>query len=578
MMDKTDVARVLREMSYLLRTAKASIYQARAYERAADQLLQVRAPLEELVHKGKLRDIPGVGRSLEQAITELVYTGRLNSHERLRSEYSPFVGQLAELPGVGPKKALTLWRSLKVESFEALEQAIHDGRLDHVRGFGRKTQALLLSGLTSRVEPQPRKHRLVEGLAAARLLIAELRSNALVERAELAGAARRYCETIEGVELLVASSRPEAVLDDFVHSGQVFETAERTKNSVTVRLYRPALAVRLSVCEPQDFIGRWVVETGSPSHIEDLRTQALERQLDLNLEGLHRGAEKLFFNDESSFYGALGCSYVPPELREGSGEMAAASSGKIPTLIERVDILGVVHSHSTWSDGNASLEQMANAARERGYRYLTVTDHSPTAFYAGGLTVDELRRQWDEIDALNERLSGFKLLKGTESDITATGTLDYPDQILENLDVVIGSVHARYKMDEERMTRRILAALDSPHLHVLGHLTGRLLTSRPAYGLRVDEVFEKAARNGVAIEVNGSPYRLDIDASLVRRALDAGVKLVVSADAHSIKELDNVGFAVGTARKGWATSTNVLNTLSSEAFCQTLRGMRTQNP
>jgi DNA polymerase (family 10) len=573
-MDKAGVVRVFREMSYLLRAAKANGYKSRAYERAADGLVELRGPLEEVMKQGKLKDIPGIGESLERAIQELMQTGQLRSYERLRSQYSPFVAQLAELPGLGNKRALALWRLLKIESFEALERAIHDGRLKDLRGFGPKTQALLLRGLGSMHEPRPQRYRLVEGLDASRLVLQELRSNSLVQRAELAGKARRFCETIDDVHLLVATARPGQVLDHFSNSGQVFETKVREANSITVQLYRPSLPVRVDVCKPDEFISRWLEATGSPEHVQGLRARALKKQLTFDVQGLHGRSRPCSIPDEAAFYRALGCSYIPPELREGTGEIDVAASSKLPAPLELEDVKGLVHSHSQWSDGNASLEDMASAARDRGYQYMTVTDHSPTAFYAGGVSVDALRRQWDEIDSLNARMPGFRLLKGTESDITAGGTLDYPDNILEQLDVVIGSVHARYQMDEDRMTQRILAAMDSPYLHILGHLTGRLLLSRPAYALRLDEIFTKAARNHIAIEVNGSPFRLDIGAELVRRALKAGVKLVLSADSHSVKEIGNTAYAIGTARKGWATRADVLNTLSAQTFCETLKEMR----
>lgn len=420
-MDKNGVARVLREMSQLLRTAKASAYKSRAYERAADQLLELHAPLEEMVGKGKLRSIPGIGRSLEHAITELVLTGKLSTYDQLRSQYSPFVAQLAELPGLGPKRALALWRLLKIESLDALEQAIHEGRLENVRGFGPKTRALLLRGLMSRHERQPHRYRLVEGVGAAKLLLAELRSNSSVERAELAGDARRFCETIDGIQLLVASNQPGPVLDDFSRSVHVFEVKSRSENSLTGQLFRPSLPVRIDICTPGAFVFRWVKETGSEGHIEGLHARAVERGVDLNAGKLDRGTRRLSFESEAEVYDALGCAFITPEMREGMGEIEAAERGNLPVPIELDDVIGLVHSHSTWSDGNASLEQMARAACEKGYRYMTVTDHSPTAFYARGLTIDSLQRQWEEIDSLNERFPRFRLLKGTESDITAGG-------------------------------------------------------------------------------------------------------------------------------------------------------------
>jgi DNA polymerase (family 10) len=436
-----------------------------------------------------------------------------------------------------------------------------------VRGFGPKLQAQLLEGLKQVRTVTPQRFRIKDALLAGEALLRELRENPSVERAELTGETRRFCETVERVELLVSTRTPGPVLEGFAGSGLAFETLSRTPDSATVRLYERDLVASLSVCAPEDWATTLFMQTGSPAHV----AQVLERA---GSQGVTLEGKGTRLRSEAALYGALGLELVPPELREGEGELELAASASLPCLVEGPEVLGVVHSHSTWSDGNASLEEMAIAARDAGYQYLTVTEHSPTAFYAGGLSVDALERLLDEVAALNARLHGITLLTGVESDITAAGQLDYPDAILARLDVVIGSIHARHKMDEEKMTARILSAMDSPYLHILGHLTGRLIQSRPPYAIRTGEIMAKAAERGIAIEVNGSPSRLDIRASQVREALAAGVKLVLSADSHSVGEIGNLRYALGVARKGGASRADILNTLPAAQFVQTLHAMR----
>lgn len=575
-MDRDQVVRALREIATLLRLLGESEYRARAYERGAKRLEQVQGDLAEWVKRGTLTDLPGIGSGLAAQISELVTTGRSSQLDALRANLPPGILDLVKLPSFGPKKAVAVWQAIGAGDLDSLERACREQRLRTVKGFSAQSEAKLLEAIVAlrTAPPPPSRALLGHALPLARELAASLRERVTVERLELAGGLRRGQEELDDGVLVVASPRPQEVLDAAARLPQVARLVERDERHVTLRLFEHDQILDVLAVPDVEFATALLFATGSSAHVERLRAIAEGRGLTLQPSGLFRGEARIDTPDEAAIYGALGLAFVPPELRENQGELEAAAEGRLPPLIEPEAIAGVVHSHSTWSDGAATLEEMARAAMARGLRYLTVTEHSPTASYAGGVQLERLQRLWDEIDALNERLDGFRLLKGAESDILPDGSLDYPDAVLERLDLVIGSIHNRHKMDEDAMTRRILRALEHPSLHILGHATGRLLQRREPYQVRMDEVIAAAARHGVAIEVNGSPHRLDLEAGSVRTALAAGVKLVCSADAHSVRELDNLDYAVITARRGGARAEDVLNTLEADAFLAALRGLK----
>jgi DNA polymerase (family X) len=487
-----------------------------------------------------------------------------------------------KVPDLGPRKAAQLWNDLGIADVDALEKACQAHQLRGLKGFGEKSESKILAGIEvyRRAVANPERRRLGEALAMAEALLHDVQRIPGVQRAALGGSVRRFCETVADVDLIASSADPAgipAVMDAFAANGQMREVLAKGDSKCSVRLFRNDLQVDLRVVPDEDFATALHHFTGSKAHHIRLRGLAQDRGLKISEWGVHRGDEKLPVPDEPALYELLGMQYVPPELREDWGEVEAALEHKLPQdLVSIPDIAGNVHSHSTWSDGRNSLEEMANTARAMGLRYLTVTEHSQSAGYAGGLTYERLQRQWAEIDALNEKLAphGFRLLKGIEADILEDGRLDFPDHVLEQLEIVIGSIHVRHGLDEEAMTRRVLAAFDNPYLHVLGHATGRLINERAAYGLKMEAVMDRAAEKGVAIEVNGSPHRMDIKADYVRMALQRGVRLVASTDAHATSELGFLTYSVGTARKGWARRGDVLNTQPADQFLATLRSMR----
>jgi DNA polymerase (family 10) len=574
--DKATVAQVLRDISLLLQMKGESVFRSRAYDTAADRIVGLGEDLGALVREGRLQELPGIGQATADKVSELVTTGKLAWFESLKAEFPPGVLELVRVPELGPKKALALARQLGVDGVDALEKACREGRVRQLSGFGEKSEAKLLDGIALYRRTVNSRRLLGEALPVAERILESVKAAPGVIRASLGGSVRRRAETIGDVDLIASAPDASAVFDAFTRSPEVAQVIGRGESKCSVRLHERDLQVDLRVLPDEDFATALHHFTGSKGHHVRLRGLAQERGLKISEWGVHdANGQKLSVPDEAALYRLLGMQYIPPELREDSGEIEAALAGKLPEdLVTLEDIQGAVHAHSTWSDGKNSLEEMARAAQALGLKYLTVTEHSQAAIYAGGLKEDDLRRQWDEIDRVNETVRGVRLLKGIEVDILESGALDYSDGILERLEVVIGSIHVRHGMDEEQMTRRLLQAFDNPHLHILGHPTGRLLQSREPYPLRMEAVLDKAAERGVTVEVNGKPERLDLKTEHVRQALQRGVKLVVSADAHKVADLGNLAFAVATARRGWARKGDILNTLPAEGFVDTLRTRR----
>lgn len=574
MMDKAEVARCLREISLYLQLKGENAFKSRAYDIASDRLLGLTEDLGALVASGRLEELPGIGEALARKISELWTTGRLAYLDGLRAEFPAGILEVVKIQDLGPRKAAALWRELQVGDVASLEQACKAGRVRALKGFGEKTERKILDGIALFKTGQERK-RLGDALPMAQALLERVLATPGVIRASIAGSVRRHRETVADVDL-IASARLEdtpSVLEAFATHPAVATVLGRGESKCSVRLQREALQVDLRVLPDEDFATALHHFTGSKAHHLRLRSRAQDLGLKISEWGVHRGEEKLPVREEADLYALLGLQYVPPELREDAGELEAAERRALPgDLVQVDDVRGVVHSHSTWSDGRNTLEEMATAAAAAGMTYLTVTEHSQTSSYARGLTPDDLKRQWEQIDRINERLAGrLRLLRGLEVDILEDGALDMPDALLDQLEVVIGSIHQRHGLDEDQMTDRVLRAFDHPRMQILGHPTGRLIGSRAPYPLKIDAILDKAAQTGVAIEVNGNPERLDIKDEYVRKAVSRGVKLVVSSDSHSVDELCNYRFAVGTARRGWATRELVLNAHPLDVFVGRLR-------
>jgi DNA polymerase (family X) len=576
--DKDSVIQVLRDLSLLLQLKGENTFKVRAYDTAADRLAGTSHDLKTLVQDGRLQELPGIGQGLAEKITELVTTGKLGFYEELKAEYPPGLLEMLKLPDVGPKKVIALWNELKVGSVADLERACREGRVRELKGFGVKSEAKILEGIALHQRVQGKRKLLGDVLPTVDSLLERLKAVPGVVRVSPAGSVRRRAETVGDVDLLASAPEAGPVLDALASAPGVAVVLGKGESKCSVRMTQEDLQVDLRVLPDEDFATALHHFTGSKAHHVRLRGLGQDRGMKISEWGVHReDGTKLPVPDEAALYRLLGMQYVPPELREDTGEIEAALAGTLPEdLISLEDVLGVVHCHSTWSDGKHTLEEMARAAKAMGLQYLTVTEHSQTSIYAGGLKEDDLKRQWEEIDRVNEAVPGFRLLKGIEVDILETGALDYSDSLLEQLEVVIGSIHIRHGMNEDQMTKRLLNAMDRPGLNILGHPTGRLIHERDPYPLRMEEVLDKAAERGVVVEVNGKPARLDLKTEHVRQAVQRGVKLVVSADAHKKEDLRHLAFSVATARRGWARKGDILNTLPADQFISKLKALRLQ--
>lgn len=552
MIDKLDVARALREIGLLLQLQGENKFRARAYETGARAVEELREELGALVDERRLTSVPGIGPALAATIAEIWSTGRSSQLERLRREVPPGALELAEVPGLSFVKIKQLADALGIDSVAALKRACVEGRLREVKGFGAKTEQKILAGI-ERWERRDDRVRLVDALEEIEPLVAHLRRHPAAARVELCGSLRRWRETIGDADFVVASDAPDAIIAHLLAWPQAIRTVEQTARDAIVRL-SSGLHVELHVVPPSEFAPALVRATGSPAHVA--RLQEL---------GALRGS------DEREVYANLALAYVAPELREDAGEIEAARDGTVPqNLIEIGDIRGMTHCHTVYSDGKHTVEEMAREAEAMGMQYITITDHSPAAHYAGGVTLDRLKRQWDEIARVQETVK-VRLLRGTESDILEDGALDYPDAILEQMDVIIASIHSRMKMDEATMTRRIVNAMKQPVFKIWGHALGRLILRRDPFACDVDAVLDAIAGSRAAIEINGDPYRLDLAPEHVRRARARGIRFVISTDAHSIANLHNLRFGVHTARRGWLRKHEVLNALPVDDFLRAVK-------
>jgi DNA polymerase (family X) len=569
-LDRAVIVARLREIASLLELHGGNRYKVRAFERGARALEASREPIVALVEEERLTALPGIGSALASQITELVRTGRSELLESLRAGLPRGVLELSQVGGIGLHVLRELHDTLGIATIDDLRRAAEEGRLQGVKGFGAKKEARILEAI-SRYESRAPAVPLAEGQKLADALIGEISELDGVREAYLAGSLRRSVELAVDVDLVVSAARPAAVARAIAGLPRVASIEQRGASSLRLRL-ADGTRIDVAVVLPPSLPTAMVHATGSPAHHERLKRLAEDRGLRLDARSLVdvRTGERLRLEDEADVYHALGISLVPPELREDQGEIEAALRGDPFDLVEVDDLRGFVHCHTTWSDGRGSIEEMARAAEARGASFLTITDHSKAAHYAGGLDLDRLRRQWDEIDEVQDRV-GIRLLKGTEADILADGALDWPDRVLESLDLVIASVHNRHHQDEAKMTERVLRAMRHPIFKIWGHPLGRLVTSRPPIPLRVEAVLDALAESRGAIEINGDPRRLDLEPRWSRLARERGIPFVLSVDAHSVRDLDNARYAAGMARRAGVRRAEVLNARPLAAFARAVR-------
>ena len=559
-----EAAIFIEEYGVLLELSGANAFRVRAYTNAVRTLEMLETPLDALIAAGTLGEVKGIGKSVGELVLEFADTGTATAYEELRASVPDGLLDMLRVPGLGPRKIIAIREALGIEDLDALALACGDGKLAELKGFGKKTQENILKGIEY-IRAHRGRFRADVARESTQTLFDTLQALPQTQRIEVAGSLRRAKETVKDVDFVVSANEPQVISNAFVAHPAVAEITAQGETKSSVRLNN-GMQVDLRVVPDGEFPYILHHFTGSKEHNVALRARAQGQGLKINEYGLYHGEERVECIDETAFFAAMGLAYIPPELREGLGEIEAAAENALPELLTAADIRGMLHVHSTYSDGADSIEAMALAVRERGYDYLGMADHSQAAAYAGGLNVDAVKRQWDEIARLNEKLAPFRIFKGIESDILGDGSLDYTDDILEQFEYIVVSVHSQFNLDRAKMTARIIRAIEHPCATIVGHLTGRLLLDREGYDVDVDQIIEAAARCGVAIEINAHPARLDIDWRHVKKARDHGVQIAVNTDAHSTGGLDNLPYGIGIARKGWLRAKDVPNALDCEAI------------
>lgn len=585
-LDKFAIAAALQEISSLMELkGGVSRFKARAYQTGARAIAAVAGDIGRLIQENRLTAIPGIGDALASQVKQLHLTGSSSVLEGLRKEFPPGIVELSGLPGLTTAKVARLHEALGVTSIAQLQAAAEAGKVREVKGFGAKTEQRLLEIIADhdRDHKTEKRFHIHHAQRIGEQSLNYLKAARGLKEATLAGSLRRWKETVGTIRIVASSNKPEALVEHFLRFPLIVKVEDQNDNSCSVQLAEgPRVSLRAVL--PNQFALALFWETGAEAHVNKLLEIASRKGLDLNRQSLKikinraakgkslsSGRRPLEIRNESDVYPLLHMQYVPPELREDEGEIEAALNKTLPEdLVTLDDIQGMVHCHTTYSDGKHSIEEMARAAEAMGMKYLTITDHSPTAFYAGGLKLDRLQRQWDEIGETQEKVK-IKLLKGTESDILADGRLDYPDPVLEKFDVVIASIHSRYKMNSEKMTKCLVTAMRQPLFKIWGHALGRLIQRRPPFECDIERVLDVIAESRAAIEVNGDPFRLDMEPRWVREARKRNIKFVISVDAHSTGALHNLKYGVGMARRGWLSRGEVLNTLGVKAFVKVVR-------
>jgi len=570
-MKNSEVARVFQDIADFLELKGEIPFKIRAYQKAVRSIEYLPVELEQLMKEGKLREVPGIGEAIAKKITELLTTGRLEYYERLRAEFPEGISTLLGIPGIGPKTAMRLSTELGIRSVEELETAIVEGKVASLFRLGDRTAENILRHLQS-MRTKEQRTPIGVALPLVEDIMSSLRQRSDLHNLTPAGSLRRFRETIGDIDLMGTAEDGETVIDAFAKLPQVKEVLVKGGTKASIISHHD-LQVDLRVVEHDAFGSLLQYFTGSKQHNIALRERGHRQGLKLSEYGITdlRSGRLEKFATEEDFYHRLGLQLVPPELREGQQEVERAEQGAIPELVKLSDIKGDLHVHTNWSDGRDSLEAMAMAAREMGYQYIAITDHSVGRGIAHGLSEERVREQMTEISRLNERLGDLRILTGIEVDIRADGSLDLPEELLKELDVVIAGVHSAMGQEQERMTQRVLRAIQNPHVDIIAHPTCRLLGEREPVALDLEVIFPAAAQTGTILEINAMPDRLDLKDIHIFRAKELGVKLEIGTDAHSTQHLSYMRFGVGIARRGWCEAQHLLNTLPVEAVLASLK-------
>ena len=572
-MKNREIARIFSEIADIMEIKKDNIFKIRAYRKAALNLDGFNRDLAQLSHK-ELLEIPGVGADLAARIEEYLQTGTMALFEQLKREIPAGVFALLAIPDLGPKTARIIYDTLGITSIEELEQAALEHKLIGIRGIQQKTEENILKGIAA-VKRGRERQPLGRMLPAALELVDALKKQAVLDRIEVAGSIRRRRDSIKDIDIVATSPDPAGVMEAFVALPQVHDVSMRgpTRASITIR---EGVQVDLRVVEPASFGAALAYLTGSQAHNVSLREMAQKRGLKINEYGIFREEDnqRLGGENEEDVYRLLGLQFVPPVLREDRGEIEAAQAGKLPHLVTEADIRGDLHVHSRWSDGAHTIAELAEAARQRGLGYIAITDHSQGLGVARGLSVDRLMEQAAEIRELNRELKGFRVLHGTEMDILGDGSLDFPDQVLKELDIVVASIHSGFGNSREVMTSRIVAAMRNPYVDIIAHPTGRIIGEREGYQVDMEEVLQVAKETGTALEINAYPLRLDLGDAQVRRAKELGVAIAINTDSHTKLQFETLHYGISVAQRGWLERGDVLNTLEPDELLKRLQRKR----
>ncbi|MCX7612734.1 MAG: DNA polymerase/3'-5' exonuclease PolX [Caldimicrobium sp.] len=561
-MKNREVAEILRKTAQLLEIKGDNPFRIRAYERAAQTIEALTRDVIELAKEGKLESLPGIGSDLANKIREIIKTGTLLTFEDLKKEIPSALLAFLEIPSLGPKKVKAIYERYGITTLEELERACLDHRIAKLPGFGLKTEENILKGIKLFKERTGRR-ALGEVLPLAEEVIYLIKKRASLIDIAVAGSIRRRKETVKDIDILITTERPEVAMKAVTELPLVEEVIAFGETKTSVRL-RGGIQMDVRVVEPEAWGAALAYFTGSKAHNIRIRELALERGLKINEYGVFKGEERIAGRTEEEVYAVLGLPFIPPELREDRGEIEVALQGKLPQLVNYEDILGDGHVHSKYSDGSASLEEIILKAEALGLSWVAICDHSQGLKIAGGVPVEELWKKKKRIEELNNRSQKVKLIMGAEVDILSDGTLDYPDEVLKEIDFVIAGIHTGFQQDERQITFRLVSALKHPLVHAIAHPTGRVLGEREPYAVNMEEVLEAAKTYGKALEINAYYKRLDLNDIYVKASVEKGIPLIIGTDAHHVDQMDFLKLGVGVARRGWCEKKDLLNTLSYE--------------
>ncbi|MDI3534566.1 MAG: polymerase [Thermosediminibacterales bacterium] len=569
-MKNLELSWMFSEIADLLEIKGENPFKIRTYRKAANVLMNLPIKIEKLYEEKKLMDIPGIGKALASKIQEYLETGKCEFYDKIKKEVSPDLRELLKIPGLGPKKIKIIIDNLDVKNIDDLEIAAKTKKLRELPGMGSKTEFNILRAIRMFREKQ-KTIPMGVGLPFAEAIVKILEKIDVVENVEITGSLRRRKDVISNIDILVGSTDPKTIIKVFERMPSVKQIDSKNLHHISVIL-DVGIRVELEIVEPRSFYTALHNTTGSQAYIKRLDKLALEQGLKIEKHGVFNSdGTEIEINKESDIYRALKIPYIIPELREDRGEIETALKNKLPQVINNEDILGDLHIHTNWSDGINSIEEVVEKAQEKGYKYVAVTDHSKSLGIAKGLSEKRLMEQKEIISKLNEKLNGFKILSGIEMDILRNNELDYSDEILEEMDLVIASIHTGFHQDRDKITRRLETAIKNDNVDIIAHPTGRLLGKRDAYDVDIDYLFDIAAKHNTVFEINSSPDRLDLNDVLAKKAKEHGIKLAINTDSHDVTRMDDIRFGIGIARRAWLEKTDVINCMEYKELMKFLR-------